>query len=91
MDAYLFGIGNIIAVLVAVVNEIDGLLALILAEQIHILILIACGDEAFQSEKLEVIGKVCEEVRHARVIAVAQHRLSTKVFLIVAKLIIDVF
>ena len=80
-----------VAVLVAFIYKIHSLLALVLAEQIHILILVASGYEFLQAEKLEVVGEVSEEVAYAWVVAVAQHRLSTEMVVIVTQFVVYVF
>ena len=80
-----------VAVLVAFVYKIHSLLALVLAEQIHILILVASGYEFLQAEKLEVVGEISEEVAYAWVVAVAQHGLATEMVAIVAQFVVYVF
>ena len=85
-----FRIGNVVTILVALVNQIDRFLALTLREQIDILILVAGSYQFLQAEVLEVVGKVREEIADARVVAVAQHGLAAKVLAVVPQLIVDV-
>ena len=81
---YFLSIGDTVAVFVAFIHEKHSLFAFVLAEEIHVLILVASGYEFLQSKKLEVVGEISEEVAHARVIAVAQHRLAAKMLTIMA-------
>ena len=90
VDAYFCGVGNVVAVPVAVVDQINGLLAGVLAEEVHVLILVARGDEAAKAQKLEVVGKIGEEVGDARVVAVAEHGLAAEMLAIVAQLVVYV-
>jgi hypothetical protein len=61
-------IGYAVAVLVALVFQIDSLLAVVLAEEVAFVILVAGGDEFFQSQRLKVKGKIVEEIADARVV-----------------------
>ena len=79
-----------VAVLVAVVNQINGLLAIVLTEQVGILVLVARGDKPLQAKELKVIGKIRKEVRNSWVVAVAKHRLSAEMFAVVLQLLVDV-
>ena len=46
-DTYFFGVGNVVAVLVSVVLQINGCFGLVVAKQVTFVVLIACGDEFF--------------------------------------------
>lgn len=89
--AYLFGIRGMVAVLVAFVDKINGTLAFVLAEEVHVLIFIACGYEFLQSKKFKVVGEISEEIAHTRVVAVAQYCLSAKMVAIMTQFVVDVF
>jgi len=77
VDADLLRIGNAVAVLVAVVDERDRALAVVLRKEVRRLVLVARRDEALQPQRLELEGEVVEEVGDARIVAVAQDRLAT--------------
>lgn len=81
---YFLSVGDTVAVFVAFIHEKHSLFAFVLAEEIHVLILVASGYKLLQSKKLEVVCKVSEEVAYAWVVAVAQHRLAAKMFTIMA-------
>ena len=91
VDAYFLWVGNVVAILVTIIYQIYCLFTLILTEQVHILILVASGDESLQPKKLKVISEVREKVAHPWVITIAQHRLSSEMFPIVSQLVVDVF
>ena len=54
------------------------------------IIFIAGGDKFFQPQLLEIVAEIVEKVAHTWVVAVAQHRLSTKVFFIVFQLVLNI-
>ena len=90
MDADLLRVGDAVAVLVAVVDERDRPLAVVLRKEVRRLVLVARRDEPLQTKRLELVGKVVEEVGDARIVAVAQDRLAAEVFLVVRELPLDV-
>lgn len=89
-DADLFGIGHTVGVAVAQVFQPDGLLVVVAAEEVGVLVLVASGDEAFQAQLLEAVGKVVEEVADARVVAVAEDGLPPEVFTVMTEFVLDV-
>jgi hypothetical protein len=90
LDPDLFGIGNVVAVLVPLVLEVDGLLRVVLANEICVLALVASGDELPESQLLEVVGEVMEEVAHAGVVAVAIDDLALEVLFVVPQFLLDI-
>lgn len=90
LDADFNAIRFIIFVLVTVVFEIDGPFGVVSAEQVHILILVAGGNEFFEAQFLEVERKVTEEIAHMRIITVAIHHLALEVVLIMLQLPLNV-
>ena len=62
LDPNLLGVGDIVAVSVARVLELDRLLGVVLAEEIDLLVPVASRDELLQAQLLEVVGEVVEEV-----------------------------
>ena len=89
-DADLFGIGHTVGVAVAQVFQPNGLLVVVAAEEVGVLVLVASGDEAFQAQLLEAVGKVAEEVAGARVVAVAEDGLPSEVFTVMTEFVLDV-
>ena len=79
-----------VAVGVAVVDLIDGLLARFLREQIDVLALVAGGDDALQAEDFKAAREVLEEVAAARVVAVAENCLAPELVAVVPHLVLDV-
>ena len=69
--SYLFGIGYMVSIFIAFINQVNGLFALVLAEQVYILILITSGNQFFQSKKLKVVGEISKEITHTRIVTVA--------------------
>jgi len=67
------------------------MLAMALAEQVHVLVLVTSGNEFLQTEKLKVVSEVSEEIAHTRIITIAQHNLSTEMVTIMLELFVDVF
>jgi hypothetical protein len=88
--AYFFRIGYVVAVLVALVFQIDRLVTFVLAEEVAFLILIAGGDEAFQPQIFKLVGEIMEEIADARVVAVAEYRLAAEVLFVVLQFILNV-
>ena len=79
-----------VAVGVAVVDLIDGLLTRLLREQIDVLALVAGGDDALQAEDFKAAREVLEEVAAARVVAVAEDGLAPELVAVVPHLVLDV-
>ena len=90
MYAYLLWVGDVITILVALINEIDCPLRLPLTEQIHILTLVTGSDKSFQAKELEIIGKVCEEIADSRVITITKHCFSTEMLTVMAQFVVNV-
>ncbi len=90
VDADLLRIGNAVSVPVSVINERDCALAVVLREEVRRLVLVARRDEPLQTQRLELIGEVVEEVGDARIVAVAKHGLAAEVLLVVSKLPLDI-
>jgi len=61
-DPDLRGVGDVVVVPVPVVLKVYGLFGVVLAEEVDFLTLVARGDELLQSQLLEVVGEVVEEV-----------------------------
>lgn len=89
-DANLLGVWYAVGVAVAQILQLDGLLAVVAAEEVGILVLVASGDETFQAQLLEAVGKVVEEVADTGIVAVAEDSLPPEVITVVTKLILDV-
>ncbi len=79
-----------VAVGVAVVDLIDGLLARLLREQIDVLALVACGDDSLQAEDFKTPREVLEEVAAARIVAVAYDGHAPELVAVVPHLVLDV-
>ena len=80
-----------VAVFVTFVNQVNGLLTLILTEQVYILIFIASGYQLLQSKELKVISEISEEIAYTRVIAITQYSLTAKMFSVMPQLVVDIF
>ena len=89
-DADFFGVRNPVAVLVAVIDEVYGTLAVVPGKQIDVLVLVAGGDESFEPEGLELVGEIMEEVGNARIVAVAENGLAPEVVAVVSDFFRDV-
>lgn len=89
-DADLVAVGEVVAALVAVVDEADGLFGVVPAEQVHILILVAGGDQLLESKFLEVVRKVVEEIADAGVIAIAIDDFTLEMRLVVFQFPLDI-
>ncbi len=79
-----------VAVGVAVVDLIDGLLTRLLREQIDVLALVAGGDDALQAEDFKAAREVLEEVAAARIVAVAEDGHAPELVAVVPHLVLDV-
>ena len=90
LDVDLFVVHLAVAVGVAVVDLIDGLLTRFLSEQIDVLALVAGGDDALQAEDLKAVREVLEEVAAARIVAVAENCLAPELVAVVPHLVLDV-
>ena len=89
-DANFVGVGEIVPALVAVVDEADGLFGVVLTEEVHVLVLVAGGDQLPETEFFEIVRKVVEEVAHAGVVAIAVDDLALEMVLIVLQFPLDV-
>lgn len=90
LDGDLLVVHLAVAVGIAVVDLVDGLLAGLLREEIDVLALVASGDDALQSEDLETAREVLEEVAATRVVAVAEDGLAPELVAVVPHLVLDV-
>ena len=79
-----------VSVLVSVIFQIDGLLGVVSAEQIHMLVLVAGRNEALERQFFEVEREIVEEAANTRIIAVAVHHLALEVLLVVLEFFLDV-
>ena len=90
MDADFFGVRYSITVAVTKILQPNGLLRIVLAEQIAVLVFVAGGDEFLQAQLLKVIAEIMEKVAYTRVIAVAKHSFAFKMLLIMPQLVLNV-
>ena len=90
VDADFLRIGNSVAIAVAEILQPDGLFAIVTGEEVTVLVFVAGRYQPFQPQRLELVREVEEEVGHARVVAVAQHRLAAKMLLVVRQFALDV-
>ena len=67
------------------------MLALVPAEEVYVLVLVASGNKFFQSKELKVVSEISEEIAHARVVAITQHGLAAEVLAVMPQLVVDVF
>ena len=79
-----------ITVLVAFVLQVDRSVSVVLAEQVSVLVFVACGDQLLQSKFFEVVREIVEEVAGSRIVAVAVDDLSIEVFLVMSEFFFDV-
>ena len=71
VDADFVRIGDAVAILVAVVFEVESTSLRMLAEHIGVAILIAGGDQLFELQLLEVVREVVEEIADLWIVTVA--------------------
>jgi hypothetical protein len=74
----------------AFVDEVDTELAVVLAEEVGVAVLVAGGDEFLELEVVELAGEVVKEVADLGVIAVAQDSLALEVLRVVLEFLLDV-
>ena len=89
-DTDLLGIGHTIAVVVSRIFKPDGLLLVVAAEEFGVLVLVACGNEPFETQLLEAVCKIVEEVAYAGIIAVAEDGLAPEVLAVVTELVLNI-
>ena len=90
VDSDLLRAWHTVTVPVAEIFKPDRGLAVVPAEQIHILILVAGCDEFSKSKKLKVVGEIMKEIADSRVITVAKDCLSFEMLLVMPQLILNV-
>ena len=90
MDANFFGVGYTVAVAVAGIFKPYSLFAIVLTEQVAVLVFVAGGYQLFQSKLLEIVAEIMKKVAHSRVVAVAEHRFATEMLAIVLQLVFDI-
>ena len=83
MNSYFLRVRYTIAVAVAVIFKPNGTLTVILAEKVTLLALVASSYKFLQSELLEIMTEIVEEIADAWIIAIAQHHFVFKVLFIV--------
>jgi len=77
-------------IFVSGVFEVNRFFLVVLAEEVGRVVLVAGGYEPLQSEVLEVIREVKEEVADARVVAVAEDRFALEMLGVVLEFVFDV-
>lgn len=90
VDSDLLGTRHTVAVPITEIFKPDRGLAVVPAEQIHILILVAGCDKFLKSKKLKVIGEIVKEIADSWVITVAKDCLALEMFPVMPQLILDV-
>ena len=79
-----------IAVLVTLVNLVDGAFTLSLRKQIDILALVACGNKSLQTKFLIILHKVIEELALPRIITIAKHHFVLEVWLVMPQFVFNI-
>ena len=90
LDLDLLVIDALVLVLVALVNLIDGSLALADRKQIRVLAFVASRDHLLQAKQFKVEGEVLEEIAAPRIIAITQDDLALEVFAVMLQLVFNV-
>ena len=86
MDADFVYVGHAIVVFIAFVLQVNGLLAVVLAEQIPLLIFIAGGDEFFQFEGFKIVREIMKEIADPGIITVTVDNFVFEVMSVVREL-----
>ena len=90
MDADFLGVRYAVAIAVAEILQPNRPFAVVLAEQVAVLVLVASGNQFLQAQLLEVVTEIMEEVAHTRVVAVAEHRLPLEMRLVMLQFVLNI-
>ena len=83
MNSYFLRVRHTVAIAVAVILEPNGTLAVVAAEKVTFLALVASSYEFFQSKCFEIMTEIMEEIAYAWVVTITQHYFVFKVLFIV--------
>ena len=90
LDPDFLRIRDIVPTLVPFIFQVNGPSRVISAKHIHVLVLVAGGNEFLKPQLLEVVREVMEEITHSRIVAVTVDYLSLKVLFVVLQLPLNV-
>ena len=88
MNAYLLGVGHTVAIAVAEIFQPNGTFRIILAEKVTVLVLVASGNQLFQSQLLKVVAEIMEKIAYTRVIAITEYRFAFKMCFVMSQFVL---